>query len=80
MATIRGQHRILRLCAILGVGLIAISFVMANSRTFAPGDMRVFTWVLVASIILVIGCVLVLGAAIGALVVFLRHHALRRQS
>lgn len=53
---------------LIGAGLLFASFVAMNIRPFAFGDMRVFDWVAVNSILTVIGVAFVLGALVLRLV------------
>ena len=53
---------------LIGVGLLVSSFVAMNIRPFAFGDMRVFDWIAVNSIVTVIGVAFVLGALVLRLV------------
>ncbi len=61
-----------RYCALIGIGLVVISVVVANTRTFASGDMSVFTYALVASGLLLAGGALLLIALVGWLVAAVR--------
>lgn len=56
---------IYRLLLFVAISLVLFGLVGANIRPFAYGDMRIFTWIAVNAILLVVG----LALAIGTLVV-----------
>jgi len=78
--TFRRPTSVLRVCAIVGVGLIAISMTMANFRWFEHGDMRIFQWAAAVAIILVVGGIPLLVAIIGGAVVAIRRMSARKSS
>ena len=53
---------------LIGIGLIIPSFVAMSVRRYAFSDMRVFDWILVNSLLTVIGVAFVLGALVLRLV------------
>lgn len=59
--------RLDRTILLIGAGLILVAFVAMNVRPFAFGDMRVFDWIAVNSILTVIGLAMVVGVGIATL-------------
>jgi hypothetical protein len=65
----------LRLCALVGAGLVVISIAMANLKPFDYGDMRALPWSGAAFILLVIGGLLLLIAVLDWLMADIRRRS-----
>jgi hypothetical protein len=56
--------RLERTCLLIGAGLLLLAFVAMNVRPFAFGDMRVFDWIGVNTILTLIGVAMIAGVGI----------------
>jgi hypothetical protein len=61
------SKRLDRTILLIGAGLTLVSFVAMSVRPFASGDMRVFDWIAVNSLLTVVGLAMLLGVAIAKL-------------
>jgi uncharacterized membrane protein len=61
------SKRLDRPVLLVGAFLILVAFVAMNIRPFAFGDMRVFNWVAIQSVLTAVGLTMVIGVAIAKL-------------